>query len=163
MKTFAKYILVSLLMLAIAGMTLANTTTDDEGVVNDPFQNPRANACYNDGAECTNEYEWRLGWYHIRYQTGYFKGVAAGCYAGQGGSIQWGGGEGFALADIYDSSDCTSTATTAGFVVTNQGLDDAIAICSQHDIYGFPAYKYNRASYVDSTNGYNLFVCEAII
>ena len=59
-------ILSSLLVLAEDGF-------DDQGDVNDPTDNDRANACYEGGSmdgKCDEEVEWQAGWYLIRYEFG---------------------------------------------------------------------------------------------
>lgn len=45
-------------------------TYDDQGVVNNPFVNERANACYEPGQACGTDAEWGAGWYLIRQQYG---------------------------------------------------------------------------------------------
>ncbi len=46
---------------------------DDAGNVNDPAENDRANACYEDGSlagKCDTDWEWTCGWYLIRFEYG---------------------------------------------------------------------------------------------
>lgn len=43
---------------------------DDQGVVNNPFMNERANTCYDPGQVCTTEDDWVRGYYLIRDQYG---------------------------------------------------------------------------------------------
>jgi hypothetical protein len=46
---------------------------DDEGNVNDPNDNGRANACYEGGSmagQCDTPEEWEAGWYLIRFEYG---------------------------------------------------------------------------------------------
>lgn len=46
---------------------------DDEGNVNDPTINERANACFEGGSmagRCDSELDWQAGWYLIRFETG---------------------------------------------------------------------------------------------
>lgn len=48
---------------------------DDQGNPNDPNNNDRANACYEEGSmesKCHTEWEWICGWYMIRFDTGIF-------------------------------------------------------------------------------------------
>lgn len=65
------------LMFAIA-LTVGTAfvyALDDQGNVNDPATNERANACFEDGSmagECDTDWEWTCGWYMIRYENGIF-------------------------------------------------------------------------------------------
>lgn len=45
-------------------------TLDDQGVVNNPYMNDRANTCYDPGQVCTTEDDWVRGYYLIREQYG---------------------------------------------------------------------------------------------
>lgn len=45
-------------------------TLDDEGNVNNPLVNERANTCYDPGQVCITVEEWERGWYLIREQYG---------------------------------------------------------------------------------------------
>jgi hypothetical protein len=65
-------VLVSGLLIAVAAtIVIAEKGYDDQGNVNDPRVNPRANACYEGGSlegKCDTDIEWIAGWYLIRYE-----------------------------------------------------------------------------------------------
>jgi hypothetical protein len=65
-------VLVSGLLIAVAAtIVIAEKGFDDQGNVNDPRVNPRANACYEGGSlegKCDTDIEWIAGWYLIRYE-----------------------------------------------------------------------------------------------
>lgn len=68
----SKTLLAVLVFLLFAGIVSA-FGLDDRGNPNDPNTNPRANACYAEGAmagKCDTDWEWNAGWYLIRYQYG---------------------------------------------------------------------------------------------
>jgi hypothetical protein len=48
----------------------APPTLDDQGNINNPLVNPRANSCYGPGQVCTTEADWEAGYYLIRKQYG---------------------------------------------------------------------------------------------
>jgi hypothetical protein len=59
-----------LLVLSSAILTFA---LDDQGNPNDPNDNDRANACYDDGSmagKCLTDWDWEAGWYFIRFEYG---------------------------------------------------------------------------------------------
>ena len=67
-----KSILIILITVISSSFTLAQ---DDQGNVNDPNINDRANACYEDGSlagKCSDPASWTAGWYLIRYEYGIF-------------------------------------------------------------------------------------------
>jgi len=66
-----KRLLVVLMITIFA--TLLVHAEDDQGNVNDPGENDRANACYDDGSmagKCETDWEWECGWYFIRFEYG---------------------------------------------------------------------------------------------
>jgi len=67
--------LVVFLLVALSGIALfAQSSVDDKGVVNNPANNPRANACFDGGSlagTCLNlEWKWVCGWGIIRVEKG---------------------------------------------------------------------------------------------
>ena len=63
-------VVLTLLLLATQ---LVVAQVDDEGNVNDPTTNPRANACYEGGSmqdKCDTDWEWKCGWHLIRFEEG---------------------------------------------------------------------------------------------
>lgn len=64
-----KRILLIFLMLLISSVSLLAQGVDDEGNSNDPNSNDRANACYDETANCTSEWDWICGWHFIRWQA----------------------------------------------------------------------------------------------
>lgn len=60
------------LLIIMIFSTLLVVAEDDQGN-NDPNDNERANACYNDGSlegKCDTAWEWICGWHLIRFEEG---------------------------------------------------------------------------------------------
>lgn len=71
MKQKLLQLVILIVFLSLGSMFLY--ALDDQGIVNDPTQNDRANACYEDGSmagKCTSDWEWVCGWYMIRFDYG---------------------------------------------------------------------------------------------
>jgi hypothetical protein len=65
-------ILVTMFLLS-SSLFVHAISVDDEGIVNDPNENGRANACYVGGSmegQCLTEWDWEGGWYLIRFEFG---------------------------------------------------------------------------------------------
>lgn len=65
-----KFLLVLLVVIMSTMVVMAGT--DDQGAPNDPAQNDRANACYEEGTlegKCDTEWEWQCGWHLIRWEA----------------------------------------------------------------------------------------------
>ena len=67
--------MIALLLLVGVSMALAQSgeSVDDQGNVNDPNDNERANACYDGGTwegKCDTLYMWMGGWYRIKLDYG---------------------------------------------------------------------------------------------
>jgi len=59
------------IVLILIFATVLVQAEDDMGNVNDPGENDRANACYDDGSlayKCDTDWEWECGWYLIRFE-----------------------------------------------------------------------------------------------
>ncbi|MDQ7027775.1 MAG: hypothetical protein Q9P44_19715 [Anaerolineae bacterium] len=87
MKRFTIILAMFVMLLFAFSLTLAQDSVDDEGNLNNPRTNPRANACY-DGAELGGKCDtsdldedgtveawekdlmWDCGWHYIRWQYG---------------------------------------------------------------------------------------------
>ena len=68
--------LIVVLLLAI--FTVSAEGVDDQGNVNDPTVNDRANDCYEGGVlegRCETDLDWIAGWYLIRYRFDLFDSV----------------------------------------------------------------------------------------
>jgi hypothetical protein len=65
-------ILVTIILLS-SSLFVHAISVDDEGALNDPNENGRANACYVGGSmegQCLTEWDWEGGWYLIRFEFG---------------------------------------------------------------------------------------------
>jgi hypothetical protein len=62
-----------LLVLLVFSTSILALALDDQGNPNDPNDNDRANACYDDGSmagKCLTDLDWEAGWYFIRFEYG---------------------------------------------------------------------------------------------
>jgi hypothetical protein len=69
-ENMLKHILAVLLVFSPSILAFAS---DDQGNPNDPNDNDRANACYEDGSmagKCLTDWDWEAGWYLIRFEYG---------------------------------------------------------------------------------------------
>ena len=67
---FKRSILLFVMLLITSLVVFAS---DDKGNPNEPADNDRANACYEDGSmagKCDTQWEWECGWYLIRFESG---------------------------------------------------------------------------------------------
>jgi len=64
--------MLACILLAVSALALfAQDHHDDQGIVNNPAINPRANACYSGGTlagTCITAAQWECGWYLIRFE-----------------------------------------------------------------------------------------------
>lgn len=159
-----KRLLVVLMITIFA--TLVVHAEDDQGNVNDPGENDRANACYEDGSmagKCETDWEWECGWYFIRFEYGSlsrdnFPGwcasllpaiveddasallPGAGCTAYLGEYIFFGSGN-FLPAGTAQFSDASCTTpsgnnTLIAVVYSTTGTPGATAICVSNGFTG---------------------------
>ncbi len=147
-----KYSLIIFIMLLITGFSVF--AVDDQGNENDPNDNARANACYEDGSlanKCDTPWEWECGYYLIRFQYGLlspeaFPSACASLLSAGGASVPtvigcqlFTGIYDFFSSNFlptgvvtYSDANCTTPVgnTLVPVVYTPNGGGDAAAICT---------------------------------
>lgn len=150
-----------LIVLIVLFAVLIVQAEDDAGNINDPGENERANACYEDGSlanQCDTDWEWHCGWYLIRFESGSLSHdtfpewcesllpplpSSDGCYPYLDAYLFFGEGNFLPSgAPIYSDSFCTSThqQLNSDLVYAPGGSGQATAICvenSSHTDSGF--------------------------
>jgi hypothetical protein len=72
---FIQMVAFLLIVISGSGLWAQDSSLDDQGHVNNPFTNPRANACYAGASlagTCTTQAEWECGWAFIRFEYAIF-------------------------------------------------------------------------------------------
>lgn len=157
--------LLVMMIVIVVGAVFVIGAQDDQGTDNNPATNPRANACYADGTmatQCDTEWEWKCGWYLIRYETGVIDqanfptdctvllpaevppvNIISGCLPHMNRFVNFTGAEYLPIGSpSYTDNACTvqNGTTTKVVVYTLNGQGVANALCATYSSYNYTTW-----------------------
>jgi hypothetical protein len=161
-----KYLAIFMILAMSVFVVLGQDNTDDQGNLNHPRENERANACYTGASmegKCDTEWAWRCGWYIIRFEEQLYtrEQVPASCeslispspfrvgcqqYHHIGIYVDF--GDGYYLASskpAYSNPSCTIViATHTGSLIYILPGQNALARCNDYSVYTQAAHLYGN-------------------